>query len=148
MVKSGSKVKAIITKETNNKPRVFDNIDKWAKEQGFSGLAYFSFERDKMLKEKGPIGKFFSENALLCNANIGDSIFLSCGKKNEIEKILSIARTKIATDLNIIDKDKYAFCWIVDYPMFELDEKTKKIIFSNPFSMPQGDIKDINFKIH
>ena len=122
------------------------------KEQGFSGLAYFSFERDKMLKGKGPIGKFFSENALkeimkLCNANIGDSIFLSCGKKNEIEKILSTARTKIATDLNIIDKDKYAFCWIVDYPMFELDEKTKKIIFShNPFSMPQGDIKDINFK--
>jgi len=153
LVKSGSKVKAIITKETNNKPRsFFDNIDKWAKEQGFSGLAYFSFERDKMLKGKGPIGKFFSENALkeimkLCNANIGDSIFLSCGKKNEIEKILSTARTKIATDLNIIDKDKYAFCWIVDYPMFELDEKTKKIIFShNPFSMPQGDIKDINFK--
>ena len=144
LVKSGSKVKAIITKETNNKPRsFFDNIDKWAKEQGFSGLAYFSFERDKMLKGKGPIGKFFSENALkeimkLCNANIGDSIFLSCGKKNEIEKILSTARTKIATDLNIIDKDKYAFCWIVDYPMFELDEKTKKIIFShNPFSMPQ-----------
>ena len=105
-----------------------------------------------MLKGKGPIGKFFSENALkeimkLCNANIGDSIFLSCGKKNEIEKILSTARTKIATDLNIIDKDKFAFCWIVDYPMFELDEKTKKIIFShNPFSMPQGDIKDINFK--
>ncbi len=153
LVKSGSKVKAIITKETNNKPRsFFDNIDKWAKEQGFSGLAYFSFEKDKMLKGKGPIGKFFSENALkeimkLCNANIGDSIFLSCGKKNEIEKILSTARTKIATDLNIIDKDKFAFCWIVDYPMFELDEKTKKIIFShNPFSMPQGDIKDINFK--
>ena len=153
LVKSGSKVKAIITKETNNKPRsFFDNIDKWAKEQGFSGLAYFSFEKDKMLKGKGPIGKFFSENALkeimkLCNANIGDSIFLSCGKKNEIEKILSTARTKIATDLNIIDKDKYAFCWIVDYPMFELDEKTKKIIFShNPFSMPQGNIKDINFK--
>ena len=82
----------------------------------------------------------------ICNANIGDSIFLSCGNEKEIEKILSIARTKIAKDLDIIDKDKYAFCWIVDYPMFELDEKTKKIIFShNPFSMPQGSIKSINF---
>ena len=78
----------------------------------------------------------------LCNANIGDSIFLSCGKKKKLKKILSTARTKIAKDLNIIDKDKYAFCWIVDYPMFELDEKTKKIIFShNPFSMPQGVLK-------
>ena len=53
LVKSGSKVKAIITKETNNKPRsFFDNIDKWAQEQGFSGLAYFSFERDKMLLKR------------------------------------------------------------------------------------------------
>ena len=152
LVKSGSKVKAIITKKTINKPRsFFDNIDKWAKEQGFSGLAYFSFEEDKILRGKGPIGKFFGENAIkeimkICNANIGDSIFLSCGNEKEIEKILSIARTKIAKDLDIIDKDKYAFCWIVDYPMFELDEKTKKIIFShNPFSMPQGSIKSINF---
>ncbi len=152
LVKSGSKVKAIITKKTINKPRsFFDNIDKWAKEQGFSGLAYFSFEEDKILRGKGPIGKFFGENSIkeimkICNANIGDSIFLSCGNEKEIEKILSIARTKIAKDLDIIDKDKYAFCWIVDYPMFELDEKTKKIIFShNPFSMPQGSIKTINF---
>ena len=82
-----------------------------------------------------------------CNAEIGDSIFLACGKEKEVEKILSLARNKIAQDLDIIDKEKFAFCWIVDYPMYELDEKTKKIIFShNPFSMPQGDLKDINFK--
>ena len=80
------------------------------------------------------------------NADIGDSVFLACGKKEEIEKILSLARTKIAEDLNIIDKDKFAFCWIVDYPMYEFDENSKKIIFShNPFSMPQGRIEDINF---
>ena len=67
-------------------------------------------------------------------------------EKDEIEKILSLARTKIAEDLNIIDKDKFAFCWIVDYPMYEFDENSKKIIFShNPFSMPQGRIEDINF---
>ena len=60
-----------------------------------------------------------------CNAEIGDSIFLACGKEKEIEKILSLARNKIANDLNIIDKDKFAFCWIVDYPMYEIDETTK-----------------------
>ena len=81
-----------------------------------------------------------------CNAEIGDSIFLACGKEREIEKILSLARSKIAHDLDIINKDQFAFCWIVDYPMYEFDEKAKKIIFShNPFSMPQGNIKELNF---
>jgi aspartyl-tRNA synthetase len=153
LVNSGSSVRAIITKNTKDKPRsFFDNIDKWAKEQGASGLAYFTFEKDEEIKGKGPIGKFFSEEALkeimrICNAEVGDSIFLACGKSKDLEKILSIARHKIANDLQIIDKNQFAFCWIVDYPMFEIDESTKKIIFShNPFSMPQGDIKKLNFE--
>ena len=152
LVKSGSIVRAIITKNTKDKPRsFFDNIDKWAKEQGGSGLAYFTLEKDKEIKGKGPVGKFFSEDALKelmrnCDAEIGDSVFLSCGKKNDVEKILSLARDKIAKELNIVDEDKFSFCWIVDYPMFELDENSKKIKFShNPFSMPQGDIKQLNF---
>jgi len=153
LVKSGSIVRAIITKNTKNKPRsFFDNIDKWAKEQGASGLAYFTFEQDKEIKGKGPVGKFFSEESLkeiikICDAEIGDSIFLACGLEKEIEKILSLARKKIAEDLDIIDKDKFAFCWIVDYPMYELDENSKKINFShNPFSMPQGKIKELDFE--
>ena len=152
LVKSGSFVKAILTKNTKDKPRsFFDNIDKWAKEQGASGLAYFTFEKDEKITAKGPVGKFFSENSLkeimkICNASIGDSLFLSCGKEKELEKILSISRDKICSDLNLINKNEYSFCWIVDYPMFEIDEKTNKIIFShNPFSMPQGNIKEINF---
>jgi aspartyl-tRNA synthetase len=152
LVKSGSKVRAIITKQTKDKPRsFFDNIDKWAKEQGASGLAYFTIEKDKAIKGKGPVGKFFSEDSLKelmknSSAEVGDSIFLACGKEKEIEKILSLARSKIAEDLNIIDKEQFAFCWIVDYPMYELDEKTNKIIFShNPFSMPQGEINKLNF---
>ncbi len=152
LVKSGSIVRAIITKNTKDKPRsFFDNIDKWAKDQGASGLAYFTIEKDKEIKGRGPVGKFFSEDSLKeimkkCNAEIGDSIFLSCGIKKEIEKILSLARQKIAQDLDIIDKEKFAFCWIVDYPMYEFDENLKKINFShNPFSMPQGKIKDLNF---
>ena len=153
LVKSGSKVRAIITKNTKDKPRsFFDNIDKWAKEQGASGLAYFTLEQDKEIKGKGPVGKFFSEDSLkelmkICNAQIGDSVFLACGRENEIEKLLSAARDKIANDLNIIKKNQFSFCWITDYPMYEYDENLKKIVFShNPFSMPQGNIKELNFE--
>ena len=152
LVNNGSVVNAIVTKSTKDKPRsFFDNIDKWAKEQGASGLAYFTFEKEKEIIGKGPVGKFFSEDSLkeimnICDVEIGDSIFLACGKEKEIKKILSIARNKIAKDLNIVNENYFAFCWIVDYPMYEEDEKSKKIIFShNPFSMPQGDLKNINF---
>ncbi len=152
LVKKGSIVRALVTKNTKDKPRsFFDNVDKWAKEQGASGLAYLTLEKDSEIKAKGPVGKFFSEDSLKqimkdCNAEIGDSIFFACGKEKEIEKILCLARNKIAQDLNIINKDIYAFCWIVDYPMYEFDENSKKIIFShNPFSMPQGKINELNY---
>tara|TARA_A100001011_G_scaffold370711_1_gene427298 strand:- start:225 stop:2009 length:1785 start_codon:yes stop_codon:yes gene_type:complete len=152
LVKSGNKVRCIVTKNTKNKPRnFFDSIDKWAKEQGASGLAYFTLEKDKTISAKGPVGKFFKEDSLkeimkITSAEVGDSIFFACGKIGEVEKICSLARTKIAEDLDLIDENKFAFCWIVDYPMFELDEVTKKIKFShNPFSMPQGEIKNIDF---
>jgi len=153
LVKAGSKVRCIKTKNTKNKPRsFFDNIDKWAKEQGASGLAYFTFEEEGQLLAKGPIGKFFSKEALeeimkKTNADVGDSIFMACGKQNDLEKITSLARDKIAKDLDLIDDNVFAFCWIVDYPMFEKDEATNKIEFShNPFSMPQGNLIEENFK--
>ena len=149
LVKSGSKVRCISTKNTKDKPRsFFDNIDKWAKEQGASGLAYFTFEEVGELSAKGPIGKFFSKEALVeimkkTNSEVGDSIFMACGKQNDLEKITAQARDKIAKDLDLIDDDIFAFCWIVDYPMFERNEITNKIEFShNPFSMPQGDLTD------
>ena len=152
LVNSGSKVRCVVTKNTKDKPRsFFDNIDKWAKEQGASGLAYFTIEKGEKITGKGPVGKFFSEESLkeimkTCKAEIGDSLFLACGKIYEIEKILSTARDKIAKDLKLVNDDQFAFCWIVDYPMYELDEQTKKIKFShNPFSMPQGDIENLNF---
>jgi len=152
LVKSGSKVRCIVTKSTKEKPRsFFDNIDKWAKEQGASGLAYFTIEKNENISAKGPVGKFFSEEALeeimkITGAEVGDSIFLACGKTSDVEKITSQARDKIAKDLDLIDANIFAFCWIIDYPMFEKNEVTNKIEFShNPFSMPQGDIKDIDF---
>ncbi|MDB4066227.1 aspartate--tRNA ligase [Candidatus Pelagibacter sp.] len=153
LVKSGSKVRCISTKNTKDKPRsFFDNIDKWAKEQGASGLAYFTFEKEGQLSAKGPIGKFFSKEALeeimkKTNSEVGDSIFMACGKQNDLEKITALARDKIGKDLDLIDDDVFAFCWIVDYPMFEKDETTNKIKFShNPFSMPQGNLTEENFE--
>jgi len=152
LVKSGSKVRCIVTKKTNEKPRsFFDSIDKWAKEQGASGLAYFTIEKNENISAKGPVGKFFSKEALeeimkITGAEVGDSIFFACGKINDVEKIISQAREKIAKDLNLIDENIFAFCWIVDYPMFEKNEVNNKIEFShNPFSMPQGNINDIDF---
>ena len=152
LVKSGSKVRAIVTKNTKDKPRsFFDGIDKWAKEEGASGLAYFTFEKNKNISAKGPIGKLFSEDSLkeimkITSASIGDSIFLACSKINEVQRITALARDKIGQELKLINNDEFAFCWIVDYPMFEKDEVTKKIKFShNPFSMPQGDLKKIDF---
>ena len=152
LVKSGSKVRCIVAKNTKDKPRsFFDNIDKWAKKEGASGLAYFTIEKNKKILAKGPVGKFFSENSLneimkITSAVEGDSIFLACGKIKDVEKISSLARDKIAKDLDLIDENKFAFCWIVNYPMFELDDITKKVKFShNPFSMPQGDVKKLNF---
>ena len=152
LVNSGSKVRCIVTKKTKDKPRsFFDGIDKWAKEQGASGLAYFTIEKEKKISAKGPVGKFFKEDALkeimkITSADVGDSIFFACGKNSDVEKICAQAREKIAKDLNLIDENKFAFCWIVDYPMFELDDVSNKVKFShNPFSMPQGDLKNINF---
>ena len=153
LFRSGSLIKAIVTKQTSTKPRsFFDNIDKWAKEQGWNGLAYFSFEKDTngKLNGKGPIGKFFSEDSLkeiikITAAEIGDSIFMSCNKEEEIFEIMSQSRSKIAEELEIIDKNSFAFCWITDFPIFELDKETSKINFShNPFSMPQGDPNNLD----
>ena len=151
LIKSGSIVRAIVAKNTKGKPRsFFDNIDNWAKKQGASGLAYFTIEKDKEIIGKGPVGKFFASGAIkeimkLTSAEVGDSIFLSCGNILDVQKILSQARHKIASDLNLIDNNSFAFCWVVDYPMFEKDELTKKIKFShNPFSMPQGNVNNLD----
>ena len=151
LVKSGCIVRCLVTKNTKEKSRsFFDGIDNWAKEQGSSGLAYFTLEEEGKISAKGPVGKFFSEESLkeimnASKAEIGDTIFLSCGKKTEVEKLLGQARDKIADELKLIDENLFSFCWVVDYPMYELDEISKKIKFShNPFSMPQGDLKNLD----
>ena len=83
----------------------------------------------------------------ITGANIGDSIFFSCDKEANVLQLMSSARDKIANDLNLIDANTFAFCWIVDYPMYETDKVTGKIKFShNPFSMPQVEENKLDLK--
>ena len=114
-------------------------------------MGYIILEKnDGKLIGKGPIGKSFSEKAIielakLCKLKEKDSIFFSSDKVKEAERISGLARQKLGKELKLIDNNKFEFCWITDYPMYQYDEIEKKIDFShNPFSMPQVDIKDFD----
>ena len=152
IISKGGIVKAIPAPNTLSKPRsFFDSLNNWAIKEGASGLAYITFEKsgDK-INGKGPIAKFFAEKSISellkkCKISEKDSVFFVCNKENEANNFAGIARQKIAEELKIIDTNSFKFCWITDYPMYEYDEKEKKIDFShNPFSMPQLDMKDFD----
>ena len=122
-----------------------------AKAEGGKGLGYIILEKNgNKLVGKGPIGKFFSEDAInelvkVCNLKENDAVFFSCDKVKNVEKISGHVRQKLGNELNLIDVNKFEFCWIVDFPMYQYDEKEKKIDFNhNPFSMPQIDLKDFD----
>ena len=152
LISKGGIVKAIPAPNTIKKPRsFFDSLNNWAIGEGASGLAYITFEKDKnSIKGKGPIAKFFDEKSILdliktCKINYTDSIFFVCNDEKEAVRFAGVARQKIAESLEIIDNKSFNFCWITDYPMYQFDEKEKKIDFShNPFSMPQIDIKELD----
>ena len=152
MIEKGGVVRAIPAPKTSSKPRsFFDGYNNWAKEEGAKGLGYILFEKNKgKLAGKGPIAKFFSEEAInelvkICKLNEGDALFFSSDKLKEAERISGIARQKLGKELNLIDNKKFEFCWITDYPMYQYDDKEKKIDFShNPFSMPQIDLKNFD----
>ena len=152
LISKGGIVKAIPAPNTFSKPRsFFDSLNNWAIKEGASGLAYITFEKsgDK-INGKGPIAKFFADKSISellkkCKISEKDSVFFVCNKENEANNFAGIARQKIAEELKIIDTNSFKFCWITDYPMYEYDEKEKKIDFShNPFSMPQLDMKDFD----
>ena len=153
-IKKGAIVKAIPVPNTNSKPRsFFDNLNNWAISEGASGMAYITFEKNNnKVVGKGPIAKFFNDKAILdllkeCNISETDSVFFVCNRAFEALKFAGVARQKIGEELNLIDKKKFNFCWVVDYPMYHYDEKEKKIDFShNPFSMPKESIKNFDKK--
>jgi len=152
IISKGGIVKAIPVPGTFSKPRsFFDNLNNWAISEGASGLAYITFEKIKSkIVGKGPIAKFFSESAVLelikkCKITEKDSVFFVCNKEKEAVKFSGIARQKIAEELKLIEENNFYFCWVTDYPMYQYDEKEKKIDFShNPFSMPQVEMKEFD----
>lgn len=141
-VKAGSAVRAIPVKGIKDKPRsFFDKLVEHAKTLGSKGLAYLIWDGDAV---KGPIQKFLTPDELkalarMGHAQDGDVIFFLCDEPDKAAKMGGDIRSKLGRDLNLIDKEVFRFCWIVDFPMFEKDPETGEIGFShNPFSMPQG----------
>ncbi|WP_295136533.1 aspartate--tRNA ligase [uncultured Reyranella sp.] len=145
IVAKGGVVRAIRAPEAASQPRsFFDKLNSWAQGEGKPGLGYITLENGA---GKGPIAKFVADERLaklkeLTGAEDGDSVFFVADTADTAWKFAGQARTKIGQELGVIDQDQFALCWVVDFPMFEYDDKLKKIDFShNPFSMPQGGLE-------
>jgi aspartyl-tRNA synthetase len=149
-LESGSVVRALAVPGAAAQPRsFFDKLNDWARGEGAPGLGYITFAEGVA---KGPIAKFLDEPRLqklraLCGIGDGDAVFFVCDRKAAAEKLAGAARTKIAHELDLLAQNEFRFCWIVDFPMYELNEETSKIEFShNPFSMPQGGLEALQTK--
>jgi len=149
-VAAGSIVRAIPAPGAADKPRsFFDKLNEWAREQGAGGLGYIVYAAEGA---KGPIAKNLDEARVAqikaaTGAKDGDAVFFVCDKKQVAEKFAGTVRTKLGDELALIDKSRFEFCWIVDFPMYERNEDTGQIEFShNPFSMPQGGLEALTTK--
>jgi len=145
IVAKGGVVRAIRAPKAASQPRsFFDKLNSWAQGEGKPGLGYITLENGA---GKGPIAKFVADERLaklkeLTGAEDGDSVFFVADSADIAWKFAGQARTKVAQELGVIAEDEFALCWVVDFPMFEYDDKLKKIDFShNPFSMPQGGLE-------
>ncbi|RHW17081.1 aspartate--tRNA ligase [Sphingomonas gilva] len=150
IVEGGDVVRAIPAPGTAEKSRkFFDDMNAWAQSEGFPGLGYATRKGGEW---GGPIAKNHGEdkmNALADALGLGpdDGIFFAAGKEAQAAKLAGLARTRVGEQLELIDQDRFEFCWIVDFPMFEYDEDAKKVDFShNPFSMPQGEMEALETK--
>jgi len=143
LIEKNYTVKGIIVNDTADKPRsFFDKLNNWAREEGAAGLGYISFVDNE---HKGPIAKNLDSDRLLSlELKNNQSIFFVCDLQKDAQLFAGKVREKLCEDLNLLNKNSFEFCWIVDFPMYELDEKTNKVEFShNPFSMPQGEMDSL-----
>ena len=121
-----------------------DRMNGWAQGEGQPGLGYIMFREGE---GAGPIAKNIGpERTEAIRAQLGlkdgDAAFFVLGRPDKFYKFAGEARTKVGTDLDLLDKEQFAFCWIVDFPMFEWNEEENRVDFShNPFSMPQGELE-------
>jgi aspartyl-tRNA synthetase len=144
-VEAGGIVRAIPAPGAAGKPRsFFDKLNEWAREQGAGGLGYIQYAEEG---PKGPIAKNLDPDRLnkirdAAGLKAGDAVFFAADKKGAAEKFAGAVRTRLGDELGLIEPNAYRFCWIVDFPMYELNPDTGKIEFShNPFSMPQGGLE-------
>lgn len=150
IIEKGGVVRAIRVPNVASKPRsFFDKLNSWAQGEGAPGLGYMTFETDE---GTGPIAKFVgaeAQKALREATGIlnGDVVFFVCENEAKANKFAGLARERICNDAELREQNVYKFCWVVDFPMYEKDEKTGKIEFShNPFSMPQGGLETLAAK--
>ncbi|WP_022682086.1 aspartate--tRNA ligase [Sphingobium bisphenolivorans] len=148
LVDSGSVIRAIPAPGAGAGSRkFFDDMNNWARSEGYSGLGYINI-KDGV--PGGPIAKNHGEDrtAKLIEAlGLGpnDGVFFAAGKESQAAKLAGLARIRVGEQLDLIDKDRFELCWIVDFPFYEYDEETKSIDFAhNPFSMPQGGLEALN----
>jgi aspartyl-tRNA synthetase len=147
-IKKDFVVRAIPANEAGSQPRsFFDKVGAFATANGAAGLGYIIFTSEGA---KGPVAKFLSEEKLaqlkkVCNISDGDALFFASDLRDNAAKLAGKVRTYLGEELNLIEKDCYKLCWVIDFPYFEWNEDTKSIDFShNPFSMPAGGLEVLN----
>ncbi len=150
VIDKGGVVRAIRAPKVGGQPRsFFDKLNDWARGEGAPGLGYILFEG---VEGKGPIAKFVppaaqEELKTIAGLEDGDAIFFVCDVPSRAAKFAGRARDKICDDMGNREQGVYKFCWVVDFPMYEMEEKTGKVDFShNPFSMPQGGLEALEGK--
>ena len=148
IVEVGDVVRAIPAPSTADKSRkFFDDMNAWAQGEGFAGLGYATRKGGTF---GGPIANNHGADGMAALADAlglgpDDGVFFAAGKEGQAAKLAGLARTRVAEQLGLIDPNRFEFCWIVDFPMFEWDEENKRVDFShNPFSMPQGELDALN----
>ena len=144
----GGVVRAIPAPGAASQPRsFFDKLNEWARAEGVGGLGYIVYDADG---PKGPIARNLEParaEAVRAAAGVqaGDAVFFAAGAKDATPKFAGVVRTRLADELGLIERDAFRFCWITDFPMYEINEETGRVDFShNPFSMPQGGMEALN----
>jgi aspartyl-tRNA synthetase len=147
-IEKGAVVRAIPAPGAGENPRsFFDKLNDWAKESGAGGLGYITFAGGE---PQGPIARNLErERALAIRDALGlgdgDAVFFASDKAEPAAKFAGQVRTRLGQELGLIEPDAYRFCWVTDFPMYELNEETGQVDFShNPFSMPQGELEALN----
>jgi aspartyl-tRNA synthetase len=147
---SGGVVRAIPAPGAGGHPRsFFDRLGEWAKEAGQGGLGYIIYDT---AGPRGPIARNLEPERAeaireACGLAAGDAVFFAAGKLDEAPKFAGLVRARLGEELGLTETRAFRFCWITDFPMYELNEETRQIDFShNPFSMPQGGMEALNTK--